>query len=152
MAGFFCRRDQAGEERWALDINGKGDKTRIVPATNELMVELARYRREKGLAPLPLPSEAPPLLRPISDRKEPMTRGGECQALADRIEQASAHWLWHTAGAHISIFPGCGEPVSTSTIFAIAVPFPQDNSFIQGTIMELKLACQHLQLPGILTR
>ena len=41
MGGFFCRRDKDGEERWWLEITGKGDKTRIVPATNELMVELA---------------------------------------------------------------------------------------------------------------
>lgn len=41
----------------------------------ELMVELARYRREKGLAPFPLSGEDIPLLLPIGDRKEPMTRG-----------------------------------------------------------------------------
>lgn len=35
MAGFFCRRDKDGEERWWLEITGKGDKTRIVPATND---------------------------------------------------------------------------------------------------------------------
>ncbi|HEX7636459.1 MAG TPA: tyrosine-type recombinase/integrase [Noviherbaspirillum sp.] len=123
MAGFFCRRDRDGEERWWLEITGKGDKTRIVPATNELMVELARYRREKGLAPLPLPGEALPLLLPIGERKEPMTRGtvhaivkkvfaatatrlrqrGEdYHAIADRVEQASAHWLRHTAGSHMA--------------------------------------------------
>jgi site-specific recombinase XerD len=123
MAGFFCRRDKEGEERWWLDITGKGGKTRIVPATNELMVELARYRREKGLAPLPLPGDATPLLLPIGERKEPMTRGavhaivkkvfgntanrlrlrgGECQAIADRVKQASAHWLRHTAGSHMA--------------------------------------------------
>lgn len=123
MAGFFCRRDKDGEERWWLEITGKGDKTRIVPATNELMVELARYRREKGLAPLPLPGEATPLLLPIGERKEPMTRGavhaivkkvfgntayrlrlrgGECQEIADRVEQASIHWLRHTAGSHMA--------------------------------------------------
>jgi integrase/recombinase XerD len=123
MAGFFCRRDKDGEERWWLEITGKGDKTRIVPATNELMVELARYRREKGLAALPLPGEGIPLLLPIGERKEPMTRGAvhaivkkvfentasrlrqrgdEYQAIADRVDQASAHWLRHTAGSHMA--------------------------------------------------
>ena len=123
MGGFFCRHDKDGEERWWLEITGKGDKTRIVPATNELMVELARYRREKRLAPFPLPSEDIPLLLPIGDRKEPLTRGAlhaivkkvfentairlrergeQYQAIADRVEQASAHWLRHTAGSHMA--------------------------------------------------
>jgi len=123
MAGFFCRRDKDGEERWWLEITGKGDKTRIVPATNELMIELARYRREKGLSPCPLPGEDLPLFLPIGDRQQPMTRGavhaivkkvfentatrlrlrGEhYHPMADRVEQASAHWLRHTAGSHMA--------------------------------------------------
>ena len=65
MAGFFCRRDKNGEERWWLEVTGKGDKTRIIPASNELMVELARYRREKGLSAFPLPGEDAPLLPQI---------------------------------------------------------------------------------------
>lgn len=55
MSGFFWRRDKDGEERWWLEVTGKGDKTRIIPATHELMVELARYQREKGLTPFPIP-------------------------------------------------------------------------------------------------
>ncbi|WP_211455428.1 tyrosine-type recombinase/integrase [Collimonas antrihumi] len=123
MAGFFCRRDKDGEERWWLEITGKGDKTRIVPATNELMVELARYRREKDLPPIPLTGEAVPLLLPIGGRKESMTRGAvhaivksvfentsirlqqrgeQYQTIAERVEQASAHWLRHTAGSHMA--------------------------------------------------
>lgn len=61
MGGFFVRRDSEGEERWWLEITGKGDKTRLVPATAELMVELARYRRETGCRPsLFLASPLPP--------------------------------------------------------------------------------------------
>jgi len=123
MGNFFCRRDKDGEERWWLEITGKGDKTRIVPATSELMVELARYRREKGLALFPLSGEDIPLLLPIGGRKESMTRGaahaivkkvfantagrlkqrgGEFDAIADRVAEASAHWLRHTAGSHMA--------------------------------------------------
>ena len=123
MGSFFCRRDKDGEERWWLEILGKGSKLRIVPATNELMVELARYRREKGLASMPLSAENVPLLLPIGSRKEPMTRGAlhavvkkvfehtairlrqrgdQYHAIADRVEQASAHWLRHTAGSHMA--------------------------------------------------
>jgi integrase len=72
MGGFFCRRDKDGEDRWWLEILGKGDKLRIVLATNELMVELARYRRELGLAPFPPQNESTPLLLPIGGIHEPV--------------------------------------------------------------------------------
>jgi integrase/recombinase XerD len=123
MGGFFCRRDKTGEERWWLEILGKGDKMRIVPATNELMVELARYRREKGLPSYPLPAEAHPLLQAIGNQRRAMTRGAvhaivkqvfedvadrlrqrgpEFEFQATHIQQASAHWLRHTAGSHMA--------------------------------------------------
>lgn len=123
MGGFFCRRDKDGQERWWLEVTGKGDKTRIVPATNELMMELTRYRRDQKLSPLPLLNEATPLLLPIGGKERAMSRGGihaivksvfndaadrlrqrgaEFGADADRLEQASAHWLRHTAGSHMA--------------------------------------------------
>ena len=123
MGCFFCRRDRNGEERWWLEVLGKGSKLRIVPATNELMVELARYRREKGLSSLPRSNEQLPLLLPIGQRTDQMTRGAvhaivkkvfektvarlrakgnPDDATAELIEQASAHWLRHTAGSHMA--------------------------------------------------
>ena len=123
MGDFFCRRDKDGQERWWLEVTGKGDKTRIVPATNELMVELARYRREKTLPALPLPGEQIPLLLPIGSQQRSMTRGAihamikpvfehtasrlrqrgpEFHPMADWVELASAHWLRHTAGSHMA--------------------------------------------------
>lgn len=123
MGDFFCRRDKDGEERWWLEVTGKGDKTRLVPATNELMVELARYRRETGLAPCPLPAESTPLLLPIGGKQRAMTRsavhlivkevfaqasrrirqrGPEFDRLAALLEAASAHWLRHTAGSNMA--------------------------------------------------
>ncbi|MFZ6742475.1 tyrosine-type recombinase/integrase [Undibacterium sp. JH2W] len=123
MGSFFCRRDRNGQERWWLEILGKGGKLRIVPATNELMLELSRYRTAKGLTPLPLQAEQLPLLLPIGSRTDAMTRGAlhsivkkvfqqtaerlrqrgeQYFALADRVEQASAHWLRHTAGSHMA--------------------------------------------------
>jgi integrase len=122
MGGFFRRRDQDGEERWWLEVLGKGDKLRIIPATNELMVELARYRRELSYLPYPVSGDSTPLLLPIGGKPRPLTRGGiheilkavfartsdrlrargpEFAAAADRILQASAHWLRHTAGSHM---------------------------------------------------
>ena len=123
MGGFFVRRDSEGEERWWLEITGKGDKTRLVPATAELMVELARYRRENGLSPFPLTSEPTPLLLPIGGKQRPLTRsavhlivkevfsrtaarirerGAEFERLASLVEEASAHWMRHTAGSSMA--------------------------------------------------
>jgi len=123
MGGFFSRRDNAGEERWWLEITGKGNKTRIVPATNELMIELTRYRRENGLSPFPLPGEATPLLLPIGGKQRPLTRsavhlivkevfgraaeriegrGHDYAARAELLRASSAHWLRHTAGSNMA--------------------------------------------------
>lgn len=123
MGSFFCRRDKDGEERWWLEVLGKGDKERLVPATNEMMVELARYRREMGLPPYPTPNEETPLALPIGKSREPLTRaalhsivkkvfdgaanrlrqrGDDYAVRADLLEHASAHWLRHTAGSHMA--------------------------------------------------
>lgn len=123
MGGFFRRRDREGEERWWLEVLGKGDKVRIIPATDELMVELARYRRELGYSPYPATGESTPLLLPIGGKPRPLTRGAiheifkdifnktserlrqrgpDYEAAAARVVQASAHWMRHTAGSHMA--------------------------------------------------
>ena len=123
MGAFFCRRDSEGEERWWLEITGKGDKTRLVPATAELIVELTRYRRENSLSPFPIPGEPTPLLLPIGGKQRPLTRsavhlivkeafnrtakrirdrGAEFERLANLVEDASAHWMRHTAGSNMA--------------------------------------------------
>jgi site-specific recombinase XerD len=123
MGGFFRRRDRQGHERWWLEVVGKGDKQRVIPATDELMAELARYRRELGYPAYPVPSESTPLLLPIGGKARAMTRGGiheilkdifaktsdrlrlrggEHEAAAAHVLQASAHWLRHTAGSHMA--------------------------------------------------
>lgn len=63
---------QGRRETPAAGGYGEGDKTRLVPATNELMVELARYRREQGLSPSPIPGESMPLVLPIGGKKRPL--------------------------------------------------------------------------------
>ncbi|QUN32401.1 tyrosine-type recombinase/integrase (plasmid) [Cupriavidus sp. KK10] len=129
MGAFFCRRDAQGVERWWLEVTGKGNKTRLVPATDELIAELARYRRAHGLAPTPQPGETRPLLLPVIGRKDRQheekglsrgalhlilkevfglaaarlrARGPEWAAQADVLASASAHWLRHTAGSHMT--------------------------------------------------
>ncbi len=123
MGRFFCRRDTDGHERWWLEVLGKGDRERLVPASAEMMVELARYRRERGLAALPSPQEDTPLVLPLGQSMKPLTRaalhtivkgifagaadrlrlrGDEYAARATQLERASAHWLRHSAGSHMA--------------------------------------------------
>ena len=123
MGGFFSRKDISGESRWWLEITGKGDKTRIVPATNELMLELGRYRREMGFTLHPIEGESTPLLLPIGGKLRGMTRsaihiilkqvfkitakrlndrGSDSITKVARLEAASAHWMRHTAGSNMT--------------------------------------------------
>jgi site-specific recombinase XerD len=123
MGSFFARRDRDGEERWWLEVVGKGEKARLVPATAELMVELTRYRREHGLTPTPQEGERTPLVMPIGKSRKTLTRaalhlilkdvferasvdmrqrGSEYTARADQLSRASAHWLRHTAGSRMA--------------------------------------------------
>lgn len=60
MGNFWGRRGADGRERWWLEIRGKGDKTRLVPATDELVSELVRYRKASELSPLPREGETFP--------------------------------------------------------------------------------------------
>lgn len=123
MGGFFCRRGVDGRERWWLEITGKGSKTRLVPATGELMAELMRYRRAQGLSPLPHEGESTPLEMTLIAPLKPMARsaihelvkavmkdaaaslrkhGPDHETSAAQLEQASTHWIRHTAGSRLS--------------------------------------------------
>jgi integrase/recombinase XerD len=123
MGNFFVRLDKNKEIRYWLEITGKGDKTRIVPATNSLMDELYRYRREMGLPISPLEGEPTPLLLPIGGRRQALTRsaihlilkkvfvstadrlkarGAEYDGRVSRLEAASTHWMRHTAGSNMT--------------------------------------------------
>ncbi|AQV94099.1 integrase [Cupriavidus necator] len=129
MGAFFCRRDIQGIERWWLEVTGKGNKSRLVPATDELIAELARYRRAHELPPTPQFGETRPLVLPLigsegrQSGEKPLSRGAlhlvlkevfamaaarlrargpEWEAQADVLASASAHWLRHTAGSHMT--------------------------------------------------
>jgi integrase/recombinase XerD len=123
MGRFFSRRDAAGRDRWWLEVTGKGDRKRLVPATAEMMAELARYRCAHDLSALPSPGEHTPLVLPVGAVRKPLTRaalhrivkevfgaaacglsttGDANEERANRLEQASAHWLRHSAGSHMA--------------------------------------------------
>jgi site-specific recombinase XerD len=101
----------------------KGDRDRLVPASAEMMVELGRYRRERGLPPLPSPHEDTPLVLPLGKSMKPLTRaalhtivkgifagaaeklrlrGDDYAARAAQLERASAHWMRDSAGSHMA--------------------------------------------------
>ncbi len=123
MGSFFYRIDSDGQKRWWLEIVGKGNKVRLTPATHELMVELIRYRQSRDLTPLPYLGESTPLLLPVGNQQHRLTRAAvhliiktvfaqaaeqlrgiepEQAEQARWLEQASAHWLRHTAGSHMA--------------------------------------------------
>jgi integrase/recombinase XerD len=123
MGQFFSRRDAAGRDRWWLEVTGKSDRERLVPATADMLAELAHHRREHELSTLPLPGETTPPVSPVGQARKPLTRaalhrivkkvyagaayslrsGGEPnEERATRLEQAPAHWLRHSAGSHMA--------------------------------------------------
>ena len=123
MGAVFCRRDATGAERWWIEVLGKGNKLRLVPATDELIAELARYRRLHGLAPSPQMGETRPLLLPLIGQERPLSRGAihvivkavfrqaaeqlrargqHWHAQAEMLAAASTHWVRHTAGSHMT--------------------------------------------------
>ena len=123
MGDFYWRRGADGRERWWLEIRGKGEKTRVIPATDELVSELMRYRKSNDLGPLHREGDSAPLLLPLIGGSKPMGRsavhelvktifretaarlralGPDHEAAASHVEKASAHWMRHTAGTHQS--------------------------------------------------
>lgn len=87
------------------------------------MVELRRYRRERGLSTLPSRHEDPPLVLPLGKSMKPLTRaaldtifegifagpaerlrlrGDGFKGQADLLDHASAYWLRHAAGSHMA--------------------------------------------------
>ncbi len=128
MGDFYEVRDAAGRPRWWIHVLGKGNKPRQVPATDELLHELVRYRRQRlwptmpGLEERPTRDETVPALmslmgppagvsrstvhdvvkRVMFDTAFQLRRRGLAFAdAASHIEQASSHWMRHTAGSHM---------------------------------------------------
>jgi len=123
MGAFHPLQADDGRQRWWIQITGKGNKTRLVPATDELIAELMRYRRANAQKPLPTPGDPLPALLPLIGPPTFMVRtavyelvkdvvrqtaervrrlGPEHEAAAAHIERASPHWMRHTAGSHQS--------------------------------------------------
>ncbi len=117
MNAFFCRTDRDGTRRWWLEVTGKGGKTRLIPANQDVLDALGHYRMQYGLPPLPDNRDDRPLLMPLNGKNHPLTRSATHQILKaffneaarlapvdirPRLEVASAHWLRHTAGSRMA--------------------------------------------------
>lgn len=123
MGNFYHRKSEFGDQQWWLEITGKGDKTRVIPVSDELMIELGRYRRELGLYPTPQEGDITPLLLPIGAKPRRLsrgsvheivkgvfghaatrleTKGGIAVGKIARLKKASTHWLRHTAGSEMA--------------------------------------------------
>ncbi len=105
--------DQEGNW-WFLTV-GKGNKEREISVSDAMLAALKRYRRARGLAPLPAPGEATPLIRKnrggggVKSTRQIRRIVRECfdSAVArmreegfadeaDRLAEATVHWLRHT--------------------------------------------------------
>lgn len=123
VGAFVAEQGADAKVRWWIDVLGKGGKARRVPATDELIAELVRYRRALGLPPLPSAGDPTPALLPLVAPFTFMTRtavyeivkdvlrqtadrvrarGEEHAQAAAHIERASPHWMRHTAASHQS--------------------------------------------------
>ena len=60
-------------ERWWLKVTGTGNKMRLVPAKDELLVELVHYRSAHGLPPAPLPGKDRPIVLSIIGQDNPLS-------------------------------------------------------------------------------
>jgi len=103
--------------RWWWVVTGKGRKTARVPVNRDMLQALRVYRISLGLSPLPEPGDTTPLIMNlrgtdgITDNmiyrivKELVNQAAERLQhndpwQADKLRQASTHWLRHTSITH----------------------------------------------------
>ncbi|GAB3684375.1 tyrosine-type recombinase/integrase [Salinisphaera aquimarina] len=103
--------------RWWWHVHGKGSIHARIPANMDTMTALARYRQFYGLSAIPAFGELTPLVldlkggRAISPdmvyrivkttcRKAALSLAGTNSAQAAKLDQATTHWLRHTAITH----------------------------------------------------
>ena len=105
--------DQEGNW-WFLTV-GKGNKEREISVSDAMLEALKRYRHSRGLPPLPAPGEASPLIhkrrggggvsstrqirrivQDCFDRANAKMRAEGFEEEADRLAEATVHWLRHT--------------------------------------------------------
>lgn len=103
--------------RWWWSVTGKGRKQEKVPVNQDMLAALRAYRLSLGLSPAPTPDESTPLVMSLKGTsaiganmvyrivKELMIRAAarlepSDPYQAERLRQASTHWLRHTSITH----------------------------------------------------
>lgn len=111
------RLDHLGH--WWLHVVGKGGKPGRIPAPADLVAEFVLYRTAFGLPPLPAPGDTSPLILTATGAARRASEGAIAKmvkqimagaaelaremgnhAAADRLGQASPHWLRHSSLTH----------------------------------------------------
>lgn len=115
------RRSPSGH-LWLM-VDGKRNKRREVPVSGALYLELQHYRQAMGLPADILPGDSTPLLM-AANRKRKRKRGSNSMVLkamldimtqaadlareqqqhelADRLGEATTHWLRHSCFSHLA--------------------------------------------------
>jgi site-specific recombinase XerD len=107
------RKDMDGN--WWLHVVGKGNKSRIVTVSDDMLDALKRFRRSIGLTALPTSDDSTPLIPknlgsgPVTSTRQIRTIVQNCFDLsfqrmrdegfdndATELEAATVHWLRHT--------------------------------------------------------
>jgi site-specific recombinase XerD len=114
------RRRSASEHLWLM-VDGKRNKCREVPISLDLYEELGRYRQAMGLPAEILPGDTTPLLMAangkykrasnstvlkamieIMGRAAGLAQDRQASELADRLKEATTHWLRHSCFSHLA--------------------------------------------------
>lgn len=110
---------------WWWRVVGKGNVVGDIPVTQELLVELSRYRLSLGLPVLPSPAESHPLISDVFGKMRPITSSALYkivkqvlsnasdlattagnQQSATNLVAASTHWMRHTSATDQVNAPG----------------------------------------------
>ena len=104
---------------WWWRITGKGNVTRKIPVSSELLTALKRYRLHRSLPALPSPESDEPLVASLSGSSpicadmiykivKKNTREAALELMetdpseANKLYQASTHWFRHTGLTHLA--------------------------------------------------
>jgi site-specific recombinase XerD len=114
---------QDSDSNWWLKIYGKGRKLRDITVPESFIEYLKRYRKYRGLSPLPSQGENQPIIEKIRgqggmtsrqltrivqeifDKAYDEMRLAEGEDKARKLKEASTHWLRHT-GASMEVERG----------------------------------------------
>ena len=111
------RRDHVGS--WWLHVLGKGSKAGQIPVPPSLLLEFQAYRSRFGFAGMPAPRDPTPLVLTTTGQMRRATHYAIAKVMthlmqkasdialaqgqdetADRLSQASTHWLRHSSLTH----------------------------------------------------